>query len=220
MSNPPLRVNSFIPFTQVEGPGNRACVWVQGCSIRCRGCFNSSTWPADGGTEIEAATLVDRILGQPGIEGVTFLGGEPFEQALALAALAERVQEAGLSVMTFTGFTLENLRDNPLPGTMRLLAATDLLVDGPYVAASPDRLRPWVGSTNQRFHALTDRYEAIIDSLPGIPDRLEVRLEADGRVLINGMASAQQIAAIAREVKSNRDVRIRADDEKGKVAVR
>lgn len=74
-----LRVHRFLPFTRAEGPGNRACVWVQGCPIRCPGCFNPGTWPTGGGEEVAVEDLADRILDVKDIEGVTFLGGEPFE---------------------------------------------------------------------------------------------------------------------------------------------
>ncbi len=71
------------------------------------------------------------------IEGLTLLGGEPFDQAGPLAALAEAVRAGGQSVMTFTGHVLEDLRAAGREDWDRLLAATDLLVDGPYLAERP-----------------------------------------------------------------------------------
>lgn len=138
---------------------------------------------------VEVSDLLDRITSAGGIEGVTFLGGEPFDQAPALAALAQSVQDAHLSVMTFTGYEFEVLRREQRPAWDDLLAATDLLVDGPFVRLLPDRHRPWVGSTNQQFRFLSPRYRHLADELGSIPDRLEVRLRPDGTVLINGMAS-------------------------------
>lgn len=184
-----LRIHRFLPKTSVEGPGTRACLWVQGCSIRCPGCFNPGTWGASGGEVVEVGNLLERIVTTSGIEGVTFLGGEPFDQAPALAALAQSAQDADLSVMTFTGYEFEVLRREQRPGWNELLVATDLLVDGPFVRFLPDRHRPWVGSTNQQFRFLSPLYRHLADELGSIPDRLEVRLRPDGTVLMNGMAS-------------------------------
>ncbi len=135
------------------------------------------------------------------VEGVTVLGGEPFDQAAAFAEFGSEVQQAGLSVMVFTGYELEHLEggDAP-PGAAALLAVTDLLVDGPYVAELRDISRPWVGSTNQRFHFLTDRYRHLADSLARARDRLEVRVSPSGELAINGWATVPQIDALLEEL--------------------
>ena len=136
--------------------------------------------------------LADRVLAAAGahdIEGLTLLGGEPFDQAGPLAALAEAVRAGGLSVMTFTGHVLEDLRAANHQDWDRLLAATDLLVDGPYLAQRPERRRPWIGSDNQRFWFLTDRYADLAGDLEAVPNRLEIRIAVDGDVAVNGFAS-------------------------------
>lgn len=183
-----LRIHRFLPATSVEGPGLRACVWVQGCSIRCPGCFNPGTWSEKTGHLVTPEELSSKIIATPGLEGVTFLGGEPFDQAEPLAQLGRLVRAVGLSVMTFTGYEYQALRDGDSPGWRELLGITDLLVDGPYLRSLPDRQRPWVGSANQRFHFLSPRYRHLADHLESIPDGLEVRLRPDGSVLLNGMA--------------------------------
>ena len=120
------------------------------------------------------------------LEGVTFLGGEPFLQAQGLAVVAEAVSRAGLSVMTFTGYTIQELSDLSLLGTRGLLAWTDVLVDGPYEASRPDRTRNWVGSTNQRFHYLTDRYSNSIEGGDILNREVEWRIRDDGSLVVNG----------------------------------
>ncbi len=132
---------------------------------------------------------------------MTVLGGEPFDQAPLFAEFAAEVRQAGLSVMIFTGYELEHLEGSDAPtGATELLAATDLLIDGPYVAGSQDILRPWVGSTNQRFHFLTDRYRHLAGSLTHIGDRLEVRVSPSGELAINGWATVPQIDALLAEL--------------------
>jgi anaerobic ribonucleoside-triphosphate reductase activating protein len=193
--SPPLRIAHAVERTDVEGPGRRAAVWVQGCSIRCAGCFNPHTWPAEGGTPVDPLVLADRLLGDD-VEGITFLGGEPFDQAVAVAVVARRFRLAGRSVMTVTGHPYERLRDGGAPGWADLLAATDLLVDGPYDRSRPELHRPWTGSANQRFIHLTERYRDRLGDAP--PATVEVRIRPDGTVFVNGMADRQSLAGLRR----------------------
>lgn len=200
-----LRIHKFIGRTAVEGPGERACVWVQGCPIRCDGCFNPETWPDEGGTEMTVDDLFDRVSREKNIEGITLLGGEPFAQAGPLSELAERLREKGLSVVTFTGHTIERLRAAGDAVWDRLLAATDLLIDGPFVQAQADQSRPWVGSSNKRFIFLTSRYRHLEAVLNEIPNGLELRISPEGAVTINGMETAEALDEIKKAlVTSNR----------------
>lgn len=186
-----ISVGRWLARTDAEGPGTRFAVWVQGCGIRCDGCFNPHLWSSRGGSEISAGELFALV--PPDVEGVTLLGGEPFEQAVPLAEFARLVRARGQSVMTFTGFTLEELEMQDGRGSAALLEQTDLLVDGPYLAEEVDLLRPWVGSRNQRFHALTERYAALVVELSASPDRLEIRVSADGRISVNGWATDEAL---------------------------
>jgi anaerobic ribonucleoside-triphosphate reductase activating protein len=172
------------PRTTVEGPGLRAAVWVQGCAIRCPGCVNPHLWNAVGGRECTVEEVMAEIRPDAALEGITLLGGEPFDQALRVAGLAAAAARRGLSVMTFTGYRYEELRERA--DAAALLAATDLLVDGPYLRDQPDHHRPWAGSTNQRFLALTPRYRRLVDELPDPVVPLEVHVSTDGRVQVVG----------------------------------
>lgn len=148
-------------------------------------------WSPRGGLAVSPQQLAADV--PEDVQGVTLLGGEPFEQARALMTFASLVRSRGLSVMTFTGYCLEDLAGSTRPGIQQLLNATDLLIDGPYVAASPDRLRPWVGSTNQRFHFLTERYRHLEHRLESLPDRVELRIAPTGEVGVNGWATVDQL---------------------------
>lgn len=174
-----LRLATVIADTDAEGPGRRFALWVQGCSIRCVGCCNPEMFDASGGELADSAELAARALATPDLEGVSILGGEPFEQPLPLADFAARVRRGGLSVMVYTGHVLEDLRarEDAAP----LLASTDLLADGPFEARHPERARRWLGSTNQRLHFLSDRYAA--DDPRFVADN-EVEIRFDGRALV------------------------------------
>jgi anaerobic ribonucleoside-triphosphate reductase activating protein len=118
------------------------------------------------------------------VEGVSLLGGEPFAHASAAAALARDARCRGLTVMVYSGYTIEEIRLLPDPAAAKLLAATDVLVDGPYVRELPDTERRWVGSTNQRVHFLTERY-CLDDPCWRQRNTLEIRVRG-GEVSVNG----------------------------------
>ena len=93
----------------------------------------------------------------------------------------------GLSLMAFSGYTLEELSARAAssePEIADLLATLDVLVDGRYEAGHPEHERLWVGSSNQRFHYFTERYSPAIERPePGAPLRtIELRLSPDGRL--------------------------------------
>ncbi|MDJ1114012.1 4Fe-4S single cluster domain-containing protein [Microbacterium dauci] len=199
----PLRWARFVPATEAEGPGVRAAIWVQGCAVRCPGCFNPQLWAARGGSLDDPTTLADRWVADAlaaGAEGVTLLGGEPFDQAAAMAAVAEAFRAAGLTVMAFSGYTHERLVEwaAERPDIARLLAATDLLCDGPYLRDLPDTTRPWIGSRNQEIRALTPVYAERVREIAasGGADSLEVRIARDGTVAVNGWATDAALAAL------------------------
>lgn len=144
---------------RVLGPGTRAVLWVQGCSLGCPGCLVPDSWPAEG-ESLPVDEVAAWILRCAGIEGITLSGGEPMQQAGALASLIDRVRgRRDLGVMCYTGYRLEQLRG---ASQRALLERIDLLVDGPYEAARHADLR-WRASSNQRLIALTDRYRAALD---------------------------------------------------------
>jgi anaerobic ribonucleoside-triphosphate reductase activating protein len=181
-----LSVAQIVPCTEAEGPGRRFALWFQGCPLRCPGCCNPEMLPFQGGQPMTLAEVLAQIdaAQEQGVEGVTLLGGEPLAHAAPAAALAWAVRQRGLSVMVFSGFTLEEARALPEPAVAELLGLTDILVDGPYLRDQPETRRRWIGSRNQRIHFLTDRYRAEDDCWRR-GNTLEIRLEA-GAVTVNG----------------------------------
>ncbi len=188
-----LYVYKFLPSTQVEGPGVRACIYVQGCSIRCVDCVTPQSWQKGINQKIYVKDIAETILQGPEIEGVTFSGGEPFEQAKALAKLGDILKNEELSVVTFTGHVLEDIVKSSNADWHELLHITDLLIDGPYMNDKFDLNRPWVGSSNQRYHFLTERYQHIQSNMNEIPNKIEIRLQDDGEIVVNGIIRQKNI---------------------------
>ncbi|MBO3662117.1 4Fe-4S single cluster domain-containing protein [Microbacterium stercoris] len=207
------RWSRFVPATEAEGPGLRAALWLQGCDVRCPGCFNPQLW-AHRGARLEAAehlaTRFVREAREAGSTGLTLLGGEPFDQAGAAATIAEAFRAEGLTVMTFTGYTHAQLRawEPARPDIARLLAATDLLADGPYLRDHPDPDRPWIGSRNQGLTALTPAHRddiLRIEKGAGARDRLEIRVGPDGRVEVNGWADDASLESLLHDLGARDD---------------
>lgn len=180
-----LNIMGYVDESEVNGPGCRAVIWVQGCLRECPGCFNPASWSFEINQLMAVDALVQKILSNPRHQGVTFSGGEPFWQAPALVNLARQVKAAGLNVLSFTGFTLEQLRSDQAPaGVQDLLAELDILIDGAYVQSlaihSPDSL---VASSNQRVHVFNPAFQ---NQLTWASDQMEIHILKDGSRIVTG----------------------------------
>ena len=174
----------------------RYCIWVQGCSYHCKGCYAVHTWSHSGGKTYNTEDIIQDIIktkesfgSDLPIEGVTFLGGEPFEQAEALGEIAQALQDSGLTVVCFTGGLIEDLQKDEK--NKKLLANIDLLIDGRFEIDKLDYSRPWCGSTNQRYHFLTDKYNEEI--FTKYKNKVEINISKNGTVFINGMGNFDKI---------------------------
>jgi anaerobic ribonucleoside-triphosphate reductase activating protein len=189
-----LSVAQTVPFTEAEGPGRRFALWFQGCPLRCPGCCNPEMLPFSGGTPLSVAELLTRVeqaVAGHGVEGITLLGGEPMAHAQEASLLARALHERDLSVMVFSGYTLEEIQQLPDPAVQQLLAHTDILVDGPYLRDQPETRRRWIGSANQRIHFLSDRYRAD-DPRWLLPNTLEIRLRGP-ELTVNGFPGTSAV---------------------------
>jgi anaerobic ribonucleoside-triphosphate reductase activating protein len=143
-----------------------------------------------------AAALAGLLLTDPRVEGLTFSGGEPMAQAAGLAdTVALARQERDLSLVCFTGYRWERLRDHPpTPGVPRLLAEIDVLIDGLYLHKRDDN-RGLRGSANQRVIHLTDRLRDVGFDFEARPREVEIRLTSDSIQMI-GLPTRATTAAL------------------------
>ena len=145
-----------------NGEGVRTTLFVSGCTNHCEECFQPETWNFDYGepfTETVEGKILDSL--KPFyVNGLTLLGGEPFEPSnqRALIPFLKRVREAypDKTIWCFTGFTLDGelWRDGSHPRcevTDEMLALIDVLVDGRFVRALKDISLKFRGSSNQRI---------------------------------------------------------------------
>lgn len=180
-----LNIMGYVDESEVNGPGRRAVVWVQGCQRECGGCFNPASWSFEINQLISVEELANKILSNSNNEGITFSGGEPFWQAPALTDLAKRLKAAGLNVMSFSGFTLGELQSNDAPiGAKELLSELDILIDGPFLESqainSPESL---VSSRNQQVRVFNPAFQ---DKLNWASDQIEIHVLKDGSRIVTG----------------------------------
>lgn len=163
-----VRLAGIVEESVVDGPGMRMSVFTQGCPRACPGCHNQGTHDPAGGYLESIDKLAEKYAENPLLAGMTFSGGEPFLQPGPLAALAAKIHSLGGNIVTYTGYVLEELLAAPMsekPGVLELLAASDMLVDGPYLEALRSLELLFRGSSNQRL--LNQKRSKIVIRRPG-----------------------------------------------------
>lgn len=139
--------------TEAEGPHKRMAIWFQGCTIGCPGCCNPELQvmkQAHIMTLNELVEIASKSKEENSIEGITFLGGEPTLQK-HLSELSNEFKKLGLGVILFTGYKFKSLK-------LSLIMSVDLIIDGQFVENKIDKDRNLVGSTNQTFNHVSNRY--------------------------------------------------------------
>ncbi|WP_077368134.1 anaerobic ribonucleoside-triphosphate reductase activating protein [Anaerosalibacter sp. Marseille-P3206] len=151
--NTTIRVAGIVKESIVDGPGIRLVVFAQGCKHHCPGCHNPETHSFEGGELMSVEEILELVKKNPLLDGVTFSGGDPFEQADSFAILGEKVKALGLNVMTYTGYTYEEIIDeiNVNSQWKSLLYTTDILVDGKFDLNKKSLALKFRGSSNQRI---------------------------------------------------------------------
>ena len=145
-----------------NGAGCRTSLFVSGCTHHCRGCFNAETWDFQYGRPFDRETedAIIRSLLLPYNEGLSILGGEPFElpNQKALLPFIRRVRDAvqKKNIWVWSGYTWEELTDPEnrrchSEDTLPMLEEIDVLVDGEFVLEQKNMALRFRGSANQRI---------------------------------------------------------------------
>jgi anaerobic ribonucleoside-triphosphate reductase activating protein len=198
-----MLLHSMLPRSAVNGPGDRVVVWLQGCDLRCPGCWNPFSHGFDRSRDKPVDEVGEWILSCQGVEGVTFSGGEPFQQAADLRFLCEyiKLRRPGLSIGVFSGYTVHELvqgqwhwrssrSDAWVKGDFTLFAQIRQFLDfgvfGRFRQTMACSDKPLCGSRNQEIVFLSDRYSP--RDLQ--PQSYEVNIGGDGVVTITGFPPA------------------------------
>ncbi len=142
-------------FDTANGPGVRVSLFVSGCTLKCKGCFNPESWDFNAGEEFTEETIarIIELLKRDYITGLSILGGDPFEvqNIEPVTELCKAVKAAvpEKSIWLWTGRKYENYADQ------QIMAYLDTVVDGPYVEKLKVKEQgKYFGSTNQRVIAI------------------------------------------------------------------
>lgn len=178
-----LNIGAFLSTSKVNGPGTRSVVWSQGCRKNCPGCYNQAFRKSRIAKLYSVRSLYEMIMANRNeISGVTFSGGEPFDQARGLYELSRLLKQKGLHIMSYSGYTLDELKSDSDPFKRKLLDVLDILIDGPYM---DDRkmFSEWRTSANQNVYYLNE--ENMRKPSPH-GEELEVIIDERGNLTITG----------------------------------
>jgi anaerobic ribonucleoside-triphosphate reductase activating protein len=156
-----LNVAKTLSHSRANGPGVRAVIWVQGCTIGCKGCYSGFTHPHKKVNLMSPAELATWVANIGGIEGITLSGGEPFEQAEAVAELLNCIKtiRPDLSIFLFSGYEYEFLTQSTNPNIKQIMTQIDILSSGPFISELYDEYLLWKGSSNQELAYISERYD-------------------------------------------------------------
>lgn len=149
-----IRTSGFINDSIVDGPGLRYVIFTQGCKHNCPGCHNPQTHDMNGGTLTDISEIKANIEKNGLLDGITFSGGEPFLQPEACAEIAKWAKDRGLNIISFSGFTYEQLLE--MPNVQDFLNLVDILIDGPFILSQKSLNLSFRGSKNQRVIDLNE----------------------------------------------------------------
>ena len=151
---------SNIKFSDIaNGVGVRTTLFVSGCRLHCEGCFNYEAWDFKSGGEFtpEVEQEIIDSLAPVYINGLSILGGEPFEpeNQEGLVEFVEKVRATypQKSIWMQSGHTWDQLTEGKwhTEYTDRILSCIDVLVDGPWIQSLHDITLRFRGSSNQRL---------------------------------------------------------------------
>ena len=154
-----IRINGYVNDSIVDGPGLRFVVFTQGCPHACPGCHNPQTHDLLGGRVADTGEIIALMRENPLLSGLTLSGGEPMLQPEACLLLAREARAMGLDVWVYSGYVYEDLLEMG-EAVNQLLAACDVLVDGPFILDQRSLTLPFRGSRNQRLIDLKASREA------------------------------------------------------------
>ena len=175
-----LNVYDIEEKSEIYGPGIRTVLWMQGCRLRCNGCWNKEMWAFEPHKLFHVEDLVEKIRNICGIEGITLIGGEPMHQSLELVKLVKEIKNLGMSVVLFTGFEFSELI---LEYEIELWKISDIVICGRYEEEKRNIYLQWRGSENQKIIFNTNVYDqyTLIEG-----NYCEINIDKNGEVTISG----------------------------------
>nr|WP_321497700.1 4Fe-4S single cluster domain-containing protein [uncultured Methanolobus sp.] len=160
-----LNVSDVLCGSYTNGPGKRVVIWVQGCTIGCKGCFNKEKQPHIAKYLVDPVKFANDIASicyKTNCEGVTLTGGEPFQQVKALYMFTSVIKEKGLNVACFSGYSAAKLLNTTDKNIHDLLSNMDVLIAGPFNINNEYPNRTWYDDPDKEVVFLTEAYDASV----------------------------------------------------------
>ena len=188
-----INVNSFFyeENEHLYGPARRLVLFLQGCSIRCKGCANSALWEFGQGNDMSVEQILNLC---EGVDGITLLGGEPLDQAEKLLPIVSGLKRLGKTVILFTGYNYKELS----PTARLIWRNSDIVIFGRYQQEKRSLYLQFRGSTNQKVYTHRGKYadyrvkdghtEALID------------LDSSGSLTLRGFCP-DELSALLNQLK-------------------
>lgn len=154
-----MKISRILYPVHSLGPGERVCLWTQGCSKNCKGCISPEMQPFCG-TEVDEEKLAKMLAAACCNHGeLTISGGDPFEQPEALFSLLTHARGSFSDILVYTGYELDELKALG-DAALKSLELIDVLIDGRYVEELnfPDCVLK--GSENQIIHFFNNTLRA------------------------------------------------------------
>ncbi len=187
-----INIATYIPRSMILGPGERFVIWVQGCGLGCKGCWNLEMQPFKIKTLIPTVDLFDLIISESELEGITLLGGEPLHQSKEILSLVKKIKSRGLTVMLYTGYELGEIKD---PDAIELVKSSDIVIPGRFISEKRNTLLKWRGSSNQKVIFNNNKYEKMYSMLDE-ENEVEVHINKNGDIHILGYPSIELIEGV------------------------
>jgi anaerobic ribonucleoside-triphosphate reductase activating protein len=140
-----------------NGPGVRVTLFVSGCNLKCKGCWNPEAWDFNHGNKYTNETEEDILdaVSKPYIKGFSLLGGEPYNQeSTELVSLVSKLKERHpeKDIWIWTGYEFNEIRNHPLTKYIDVAVCGRFIMDQRDISAN----NPWRGSRNQRIVLVQD----------------------------------------------------------------
>lgn len=146
------------------GPGDRVCLWTQGCKKRCKGCISPELQPY-GGNEVDEnvlAKILTQVARKNNCTSITISGGDPLEQPQALLRLLAILRNEFDDILVYTGFELQDIQDGLIGiEAKKCLDYLDVLIDGKYIDELNYKDCVLRGSSNQNIHFINNELAPI-----------------------------------------------------------
>ncbi len=165
----------------IYGAGCRFVIWTQGCSIRCKDCWNKEMWSFKTKNKISTKKLFEKIINEKEhILGITILGGEPFDQYEELLFFVKQIKKTDLSIIIYTGYSINELKSKNKTEILNLI---DIIITDRYDKNYRTENGGLIGSSNQKIKFLTKKYTK--NDLPK-NNAIEISINENGQINMYG----------------------------------